>query len=461
MDQFEILGLLASEGTDEELATLIRSQGISFQPSAEFLEAVQGVGGEGKTIAALNAAATKSPMSQPAGPQANQKEIFHALAMGAKFEKLQLYDQSADQYRAALQLDASNGILYYLLGHSLFHLSQFDAAIEADRRAIELRPRFVYAYVGLATALSAKGDSVGSLHTLERAMQLDPQNLAPSVAMASWIMTSRNPQTEFQQLASDIKPEPWAAGIYAGMAIALENLNQGETAAALFQKALQLNDNAVGIHTLYGRLLYQQGRYQGAEAQYRVVLRLDPTDPSGHYDLAQALHMEGNEDGAIEQYREVIRIEPNSPEAYNNLGNALDDKHEEEAAAEAFRKAIDLNPKMAEAHWGLGNTLVAKGDIDGGLKEYRRALRMKLDMAGVHLSIGKALVLKHQYEEAAQEADLYLEAQPNNADGIVFAGLILAEAGKREAALQAYKKALALDPTNKVARNAIQKLPQP
>jgi tetratricopeptide (TPR) repeat protein len=459
MDEFEILGLLGTEATDEEVASFIRRHGISFQPSNEFLEAVHRAGGGEGILDVLKAAASKLPLSQSPAGHADQTVILHDVALGIASGKLELYDQSAEQYRAALQIDGSNGILYYLLGDSLLHLRQFDAATEAARRAVELQPRFVYGYISLAAALSAKGDRADSLHTLERAMQADPQDVAPAVAMVGWIMASRSPQTEFPEVTSDIKPEPWAAGIYAGMAIALKELGQREMAAALFMKALQLNDNVGGIHSLYGNMLFDEAHFADAEAQFRAVLRLDPADPSGHYDLARALHMDGNEDGSIEQYREAIQLKPNFPEAYNNLGNALDDKHQEEAAAEAFHKALELNPKMAEAHWGLGNTLVARGDIDSGLAEYRKALAIK-DMPMVHLSIGKAFILKRQYDEAVREANLYLDAQPDSADGYVFAGLIFAEAGKREASLQAYKKALQIDPNNKAARNALQQLPQ-
>ncbi len=79
-------------------------------------------------------------------------------------------------------------------------------------------------------------------------------------------------------------------------------------------------------------------------------------------------------------------------------------------------------------------------------------------MAGIHLSVGKALTLKRQYDEAIREINLFIKAEPKAADGYVFLGGVLQSDGRREAALQAYKRALQLDPTNKAARSALENI---
>lgn len=459
LTSYEILGLLASESTDQEVASLVWYRGVDFNASPDFLETAQGAGGGAKTLQALKVAGMKVSASI-AGPPPNQGQVFHDIVLGAKFEALRVYDQSADQYRNAISLDPTNGILHYLLGHSLFHLSRFDDSVAAYQHAISLSPKFSYAYDGLAAAFLAKGDRTASLHAIEKAMQVDPQNLQASYLLMAWIMSSRSPQNDMEQLKNDLKPEPWAAGMHVGVALFFSRFNEPSQAAAQYEAALQLNANLIGAHQLYGHLLATANRYAEAASQYRAVVQLDPDDPSTHYDLASALHMEGNEEDAIKEYREVVRLDPTNAAAYNNLGNALDDKKDEGGAADVYRKALALNPKLAEAHVGLGNTLVATGNVEGGISEYQKALSLDPKMTLVLLLIAKAHAIQHQYGKATLEANNFIHDHPNDANGYFFLCAILESEGKVPEAREACQQALKLDPTSQAANALWKRLSQ-
>ncbi len=455
LDQYEILGLLASETTDQEVASLVWYRGVNFTASHDFLEAVKGAGGGIKTLQALKAAGMKVSVSV-AAPPANQAQVFHDIVLGARFEAVQVYDQSADQYRNAIKLDPTNGILYYLLGHSLFHLSRFDDSVAAYQHAVLLSPNFSYAYDGLVETLLAKGDRTAGLHAIEKAMQVDPQNLQASFLLMAWIMTSHSPQKDMEQLKNDLNSEPWAADMHVGIAMFFSRFNEPNQAAAQYEAALQLNRNLVGAHQLYGRLLASANHYADAASQYRAASQLDPDDPSILYDLALALHLEGKDDEAIKEYREVVRLDPTNAAAYNNLGNALDDKKDEARAADAYHKALALNPKLAEAHLGLGNALVATGNIEGGIAEYQRTLSLDPKMTITSLLIAKAHAIQHQYGKATLEVNNFIHSHPKDANGYFFLSVILESEGKVPEARQACQQALKLDPTSQAA-NALWK----
>jgi len=455
LNPYEILGLLASETTDQEVATLVWHRGVDFRASHAFLETVQGAGGGARTLQALKVAGMKVSVSV-AAPPANQAQVFHDIVLGAKFEALQVYDQSADQYRNAIKLDPANGILYYLLGHSLFHLSRFDDSVAAYQHAISLSPNFSYAYDGLVATLLAKGDRTAGLHAIEKAMQVDPQNLQASYLLMAWIMTSHSPQKDMEQLKNDLKSEPWAADMHVGVAMFFSRFNEPSQAAGQYEAALQLNGNLIGAHQLYGRLLAAANHYAEAASQYRAVVQLDPDDPNVHYDLASALHMEGNEDDAIKEYREVVRLDPTNAAAYNNLGNALDDRKDEAGAADAYRKALALNPKLAEAHLGLGNALVATGKVDVGIAEYQKVLSLDPKLTLASLLIAKAHAIQHQYGKATLEVNNFIHDHPNDANGYFFLSVILESEGKVPEARKACQQALKLDPTSQAA-NALWK----
>src|SRR4029077_10645148 len=72
--------------------------------------------------------------------------------------------KAAAQFRASTQLDASYPEPYKALGDLLLAAPRrlFDQAVEAYQKAIDLRPFYADAHVGLGDARAAKGDIDGA-----------------------------------------------------------------------------------------------------------------------------------------------------------------------------------------------------------------------------------------------------------------------------------------------------------
>ena len=84
--------------------------------------------------------------------------------------------KAAAQYRAATQLDSAMPEPYAALG-DLFLIQPrrlFDQAIEAYSYAIQLRPSYVEAFVGLGNAKAVKGDVNGAIAAYQEALKLAP-----------------------------------------------------------------------------------------------------------------------------------------------------------------------------------------------------------------------------------------------------------------------------------------------
>src|SRR5207253_1577481 len=86
--------------------------------------------------------------------------------------------KAAAQFRASTQLDASYPEPAKALGD--LYLSQprrlFDQAVEAYSKAIELRPFYADAYVGLGDAKAAKSDVDGAIAAYQKALVYNPVN---------------------------------------------------------------------------------------------------------------------------------------------------------------------------------------------------------------------------------------------------------------------------------------------
>ena len=155
---------------------------------------------------------------------------------------------------------------------------------------------------------------------------------------------------------------------------------------------------------------------------------------------------------AVESFRRVTELDPRHSFAHNNLGSALAmlDRHRE--AAEAFRRALAIDPNYAQAHFNLGVSLRAIGMRDEAFACLVRAIQIdpSHDEAYYYLS------LEHQASGRLNEAlACYLKASdlsPNDADVYTALASVLVRLRLADAAVQAFEKALSLDPDKSVAR---------
>src|SRR6185503_1518426 len=99
-------------------------------------------------------------------------------ALGTVHQALGNRWKAAAQYRAATQLDPSQPEPYKAIG-DLFLVQPrrlFDQALEAYAKAIELRPFYADAHVGLGDARAAKGDTDGAIKAYQQALVYNAVN---------------------------------------------------------------------------------------------------------------------------------------------------------------------------------------------------------------------------------------------------------------------------------------------
>jgi Flp pilus assembly protein TadD len=174
---------------------------------------------------------------------------------------------------------------------------------------------------------------------------------------------------------------------------------------------------------------------------------LNPKNELAHAALGDALGKKRDLDGAMGEYREALRINPNNDAVHVKLGDALRQKgHGDDGESESeYRKALRLNPKNERAHVMLGMEiewrdaapeveLAKKGQMD--LDSLRRYKAQQIsDLDEVIFEFGEALGLN-----------------PNDEATHFSLGVALEEKGDRRGALEEYRTAYTLDPTDAKAK---------
>ena len=187
--------------------------------------------------------------------EADPNFVVAQYTLGRVHQSLGNRWKAAAQFRASTQLDATYPEPYKALGDLFMAAPRrlFDQAVEAYNKAIELRPFYADAYVGLGDAKAAKSDVDGAVAAYTKALAYNPVN--PRVHMSLGKI------------------------YYAEKGLYYESVTA-------YKKAIELDPNSVEARMGLGEVYEDKGLYQEAIDEDRRVIELDGKHTGAMYNLA-------------------------------------------------------------------------------------------------------------------------------------------------------------------------------
>jgi tetratricopeptide (TPR) repeat protein len=204
------------------------------------------------------------------------------------------------------------------------------------------------------------------------------------------------------------------------------------------------------------QLLLSQGRVDEADTQIRTFLEEDPTSEYGRYLLAYILFFKGK---SRESEQVLLQLQSEDPGNTGYLALLAEINLKEKEYREAEIKTnllLEMSPDEVEYHNLKSRLKFAQRFYDGALQfsnsalvidpENLEALNQKALLAGI---LGDKVVATNAVLEA-------LEKNPQDPYTIANHGHQLLSEGKVKEALERLSEALRLNPTNSLARYAMQ-----
>jgi tetratricopeptide (TPR) repeat protein len=175
-------------------------------------------------------------------PEVAQKEFqdgFNIFSSGNQQKSISHFKKSADKY-------SKYAPTYYYLGAAEAIGKNYDAAVPALQKSIELNDKSPEALIALGTVYNSEKKFDEAEKLLRRAVELAPNSFEAHEELAKSMMPTlqRTPETEAQ-----------------------------------LRKALSLNAASVEAHLLLGNVLLRTHNNEGALKEYQEALRLDPKGP--------------------------------------------------------------------------------------------------------------------------------------------------------------------------------------
>ncbi len=234
----------------------------------------------------------------------------------------------------------------------------------------------------------------------------------------------------------------------------------------------------------------RRGHRAAAIEHFTKAVNTDPSDPDYRFNLAVELYKNGDNAGAAQQLREELQRRPNDAEAkalLENINRGVSaptapssgtqvlglpptgvrvpleriKRSYNEASYRQLQVEIhnlteerlaSKDPKTQSAyHSDRGKDLLARGAVADAEAEFQEAITLDYSNAAAHAGMARVLEHKGDTSTARSEAQTSVRLQPN-ADAYLVLARINLKQNQLDAASDALKNALKLDPGNRAAQ---------
>jgi protein O-GlcNAc transferase len=221
---------------------------------------------------------------------------------------------------AAVQIHDDDARLWFVLGASRHRLGQFDKALAAFERTIELQPAHIQAINAKAGLLAALDRTVEAKELLEEARRRFPDD----------------------------------ATVLVNLGYLLEQQAEGrEQALSCYDSALVLDPSNRPALMNRGYLLTLLERLPEAVENNRELVARYPEFATAHFNLAESLLACMRTDEALRVSEAALALEPTHADACMVRGLALSELGRLDEAKQSIDRACALNPQVLQRATGL------------------------------------------------------------------------------------------------------------
>ncbi len=355
------------------------------------------------------------------------------------------FDKAIDAYDNGIEVDSSYDMSYWNKSHCHWLAGAYEDAEKEARKAIELNPATVEAWLNLGAAVVKQGRKEEAVECWEKALEINPDFVFAWNNIGNALRDMGRLEDSIQKCRKALELDPHYPEAMNNLANALMDTEHLKEAEEYYQKTIAIKPDYIEAHNNLAICLIKQGRFEEAIQEARVALSyrhdyfesllslglaykaigdfdeaekaiqqatlIKPDSAEVHVDLADLLFMKDCYNEAEIELEKARQLKDDSPRLYLKLADVLERGNKVEDALNAVSKAVELNPEMPEAYLKKGNICHVANRIEDAKDSLKTALNMNpeavnalLSLAELHLSIGEQDIAEGYIHDAQKLA---------------------------------------------------------
>lgn len=203
---------------------------------------------------------------------------------------------------------------------------------------------------------------------------------------------------------------------------------------------------------------FDKGRMEDAEGAVRKALRLDPASPRAYYQMGRVLAQKGEPFGAVDYFKKSLKLYPGNWEGWFSLALAYEDMKQYENAIESYMQALNIRKNDLIIYVNLGKLYQLMGEKQRAVDSYIHAISINKFSVEANFNLGLVYAEMGKYREAVSQYLATLQIDKTFSPAYGSLGVAYYKLGNPEQALESLRKALQYNPSNKNARENLQKI---
>uniref|UniRef100_A0A672TEE4 dolichyl-phosphate-mannose--protein mannosyltransferase n=1 Tax=Strigops habroptila TaxID=2489341 RepID=A0A672TEE4_STRHB len=251
--------------------------------------------------------------------------------------------------------------------------------------------------------------------------------------------------------SSGVKTLPHNAKVHYNYANFLKDQGRNVEAIYHYKTALKLYPRHASALNNLGTLTKDVVE---AKEYYRRALQLNPQHNRALFNLGNLLKSQGKKEEAVILLWDSIKYGPEFADAYSSLASLLAEQERLKEAEEVYKAGIENCPESSDLHNNYGVFLVDTGAPERAVSHYKQAIHLSpahhvamVNLGRLHRSLGQNKEAEVWYKRALKVS--------RKAEILSPLGALYYNTGRYEEALQVYREAASLQPSNKEIRLAL------
>jgi tetratricopeptide (TPR) repeat protein len=354
------------------------------------------------------------------------------------------YPTAIKCYSGYLAQKPDDAGIHFQLGYAYTAARDPENAAKEYRRATELDPKMLPAYVNLGLALLDK-QPAEAVTPLRQAVELAPDASRPKVLLGVALEKSGDAAGAVEQLRAARDLDSSNIDIQLELARALLLAQHYDEAEKEFRAALALRPDSGMAHYGLAECLLQQKKNEEAAAELATYLQSSPKDAVARVKRASLLTDLGKNDEALAELDRAAAIRPETPETLKLRSLVAFRLKNYDASLAALQKLEAATPSDTDIHARIGHVLLEKKDYPGAVKELVIAFRADPKQDDVLHDLLAAEYLGGNYAAALALLDEVAKREALPIGSWYIRASCYDKLGQKQEALDTYRKFLDLN----------------
>lgn len=312
-----------------------------------------------------------SAAQEKTASQNDERELMKRISFGQTHYKNKAYDKALPNFWLAVELDKSNRfpMLFDKIARCYWMLGKMDSTELAYRKGIAANPNSAHYYRSLGWALQARMQYDEAIAAYKRAIELQhPPKADDYKKLVELYMAEGRFEEAKEILGKLVELQPNNIEILMLYARVLDALGEVEQSLEIYERAWALNPENVQLLYTIAEANYHSDKYERAATFFSQLLQYKPTDVQVLALLASCYQSLEKCTKAIDVYQRLLTLEPQNIRALCEMARCFYENLQ-------FIEAWDVAQKASEIDKASGFPDIVSGEICARVVESCMAAR--------------------------------------------------------------------------------------